>query len=49
MNELREELAVAESGLKELQRAVQEDVQWVQNNCPSEGLSLKAQLFCKQW
>ena len=47
--ELRRELQVAEQGLKLLQEAVKEDVQWVQNNCPSEGLSLRAQLFCKQW
>ncbi len=49
IGELRHELAMAEEGLKELQEAVKQDVQWVQNNCPSEGLSLRAQLFCKQW
>ena len=28
---------------------MREDVQWVQSNCPSDSLSLRAQLFCKQW
>ena len=35
-----------EQRLKLLQDAVRDDVQWVQNNCPSDGLSLRAQLFC---
>ena len=47
--ELRQELATAEKGLELLNQAVQEDVQWVQNNCPSNTLSMKAQLYCKQW
>ena len=36
---------MAEQGLKLLQEAVKEDVQWVQNNCPSEGLSPRAALL----
>jgi len=49
MDELKQELNLAEKGLRILEKAVKDDVQWVQSNCPSDSLSIRAQMFCKQW
>ena len=45
--DLKRELNRVEGIVKQLNDKVQEDVQWVQENCPVT--SLRAQLYCKRW
>ena len=49
LNELRSTLAATDAGLAELRSLVKKDVQWVQLNCTSTNMSVRAQFFCKQW